>query len=230
MFHQEQWPGKERILVSFIEKCDMKFGRFGWTFMQDGAPCHTSSSTLQRLQNKVAMVPGWPPNSPDLNPIEIIWGIIKKKLKKKIWGKREDIFHVLLEVWNSIDQRVINSLVSDFIRRCRIVLDLSGNRASQYISSHRKEVQSKDKALNEHKPWSDDDDNRLLMLQSELGCKWKNIGILLGRTNVETRNRFNFLDQMRRNKVLRDKQEFPGIDSLDALLDDNMRNIFLGML
>ena len=83
---------KKILLESeMIRKCDMKYGQFKWSFMQDGAPCHTSSTTLEWLKRRVVIVPGWPPNSPDLNPIEAIWAIIKKKKKKKN-GKTMMIF------------------------------------------------------------------------------------------------------------------------------------------
>ena len=66
-----------------VQTCDMKCGKYGWFFMQDGAPCHNSQVSLDYLYSRVKVVPGWPPNSPDMNPIEMIWAIVKKKLNKQ---------------------------------------------------------------------------------------------------------------------------------------------------
>jgi hypothetical protein len=41
-----------------------------WVFMQDGAACHTSAPTMEKLRRRVHMLPDWPLNSPDSNPIE----------------------------------------------------------------------------------------------------------------------------------------------------------------
>ena len=128
---------------SIIMTCDMKYGRFKWAFMQDGAPCHSSAQTIRWLSQNVVLVPGWPPNSPDLNPIETIWGIMKKRIKTYSWLDNEDVYSVVKCIWFAIDDRIIDSLVDDFLRRCKLVLDLGGESASQHISSHLKEAKEK---------------------------------------------------------------------------------------
>jgi len=49
----------------------------GHIFMQDGAPAHAADSTeLELLERRIESL-GWPPYSPDLNPIENVWDWMK---------------------------------------------------------------------------------------------------------------------------------------------------------
>src|SRR5258705_11307882 len=47
-------------------------------FQQDGATCHTAKTTKRCLAEHQIQTLPWPSNSPDLRPIENVWGILKK--------------------------------------------------------------------------------------------------------------------------------------------------------
>ena len=69
-------------------------------FMHDNAPCHATKATIKCLQglgfkDETLMV--WPPNSPDINPIENLWAIIKQRVYAD-----EKQFSTLHGLWKAI--------------------------------------------------------------------------------------------------------------------------------
>ena len=52
-------------------------------FMQDSAPCHTAKVVQRFLERQGIETIKWPGNSPDLNPIENAWKVLKEKIVGK---------------------------------------------------------------------------------------------------------------------------------------------------
>ncbi len=76
-------PVYQEILEHFmLPSDDQLFKDADFIFQQDLAPVHTAKST-KRLNDHGVGELDWPANSPDLNPIENLWGIVKKKMRNK---------------------------------------------------------------------------------------------------------------------------------------------------
>ena len=61
----------------------------------------------------------WPQNSPDLNPIENFWGILKQQLydKGKKYKSKSDLWEAIVMICNKIDEKVINKLTASTNKR-----------------------------------------------------------------------------------------------------------------
>ncbi len=60
---------------------DQHFKDADFIFQQDLAPAHTAKSTKSWLNEHGVGELDWPANSPDLNPIENLGGIVKRKIR-----------------------------------------------------------------------------------------------------------------------------------------------------
>ena len=72
----------------------------GGVFQQDLAPCHTSSKQIKKGFNEAAIyVLDWPENSPNLNPIEKLWSILKSRLQKIDCTTKTKLIEAVIQLW-----------------------------------------------------------------------------------------------------------------------------------
>ena len=101
-------------------------------FQQDGASSHTSKSTLRFLQShRVKMLPNWPANSPDLNPVEHCWAWLSKQLVGQKFETEAALEDAVRTAWATRPASLIPNLYGSMVRRLTSVLVARGG-ATKY--------------------------------------------------------------------------------------------------
>ena len=97
-------------------------------FQHDGAPCHQTKAVPKWLEDTGIEVNGlWPGNSPDLNPIENCWNLLKTKVASNDPTPLKDLKEKIKTVWVSeISPEYCERLCTSMPRRIRDVLDKNG--------------------------------------------------------------------------------------------------------
>lgn len=96
-------------------------------FQQDGAPCHKAKSISTWLNDcGVSFIKDWPGNSPDVNPIENLWHIIKTKLQGVDVSSVPKLEAAIRQVWDNLDPTYLHNLAASLPRRLEAVLKRKG--------------------------------------------------------------------------------------------------------
>lgn len=98
------------------------------TFMQDNAPCHKTTKVMEFLRSKGIPTLNWPPSSPDLNPIENLRAIIKKRRQKKYGFPKTKtaLIDQIFDIWGNIDAELCKTLAESVENRLKECLRLNG--------------------------------------------------------------------------------------------------------
>jgi transposase len=105
------------------------YPREHWWFQQDNAPQHTADISRRWFHNHGVDLLDFPPYSPDLNPIENLWGILKGRVEKRLARTTDEIERVLKEEWEALDKELLTSLAHSMPTRCAAVVSNHGHKA-----------------------------------------------------------------------------------------------------
>ena len=86
---------------------------------QDLAPWRTSNIVKEKIAKLKLRMLHWAPKRPDLNPLEMLWSILEKRLAaKSIYSKTASIERLQAK-WNNIDKDLSIKLVESMLERIR---------------------------------------------------------------------------------------------------------------
>ena len=94
-----------------------------WKVVMDNDPKHTSLLSRQWIDENIPNKMPWPSQSPDMNPIENLFGWLKKKLVKKGPKTIKQLKDMLEEIWSNVDPEFLSSYWKSMQSRCKMVIE-----------------------------------------------------------------------------------------------------------
>ncbi len=124
----------QEILEHFmLPSADKLYGDADFIFQQDLAPAHTAKGTKSWFNDHGVTVLDWPASSPDLNPIENLWGIVKRKMRDTRPNNAEDLKATVKETWASISPQQCHKLITSMPRRIEAVIKAKGAPTKYWV-------------------------------------------------------------------------------------------------
>ncbi len=121
---------------SFLPQGTAMFSAQGfgsWVLQQDNDPSHkVAAGVIQSWNGKrnssICLLPSWPPNSPDLNPIENLWGYVDAKVQAQGPTSFEAFKQAVVKELQSVPLSVLHNLYNSMPKRMAKVIELGGDK------------------------------------------------------------------------------------------------------
>lgn len=96
-------PMKKRDFETFIRRDVAPRLKRGDVLVMDNLPSHRSQEARRQLHARGVKVLFTPPYSPEFNPIEMVWSVMKSRLRKAKFEKRVTSFrYTIASVWRAL--------------------------------------------------------------------------------------------------------------------------------
>ncbi|KAI4464534.1 transposable element-related [Holotrichia oblita] len=99
-----------------------------FTFQHDNSPIHTTNVVQQWITDNNLRLLNWPARSPDLNPIENLWGYIKKRMRENPIerGDRNLLWQKIVQEWEEVTDDYCHKLIESIPSTLEEVIQNNG--------------------------------------------------------------------------------------------------------
>jgi len=129
-FVEESLNGKKyrELLLEHRQEIKEIFARRRWWFQQDSAPCHRANVTKQHIErNLTKRILPHPAQSPDLNPIELIWANMKVFVERRRPNNKTELKDAVKMAWRNINIKFIRKCIEGLKGKMEKVIKNNGN-------------------------------------------------------------------------------------------------------
>ncbi|KAL0199464.1 hypothetical protein M9458_008004 [Cirrhinus mrigala] len=109
-----------------LPAADQLYGDTDFIFQQDLSPAHSAKATSTWFKDHGIPVLNWPANSPDLNPTENLWGIVKRKMRYARPNNAEELKATIRATCALITPEQCHRLIDSMPRRIAAVIPAKG--------------------------------------------------------------------------------------------------------
>ena len=120
-----------QILSNNLFESAALMGLKEFIFQQDNDPKHTSRLTNGIFREKNLELLPWPAQSPDMNPIENLWGLIKSNVSMQKPKNIKELKDVIKISWEGIRTDLTKKLAESFQKRA-IALYKANGESTKY--------------------------------------------------------------------------------------------------
>jgi hypothetical protein len=103
----------------------------GFIYQHDGHPVHTAGITVAYINKNMPQTlepPEWPPYSPDLNPIENVWGWLKNQVSKDLPKTVASLKTSIKKHWKSVTADFLAPFYDSLPNRLQMVIENEGGK------------------------------------------------------------------------------------------------------
>jgi hypothetical protein len=104
-----------------------------WVLQQDNDPTHSVAGAEVKVWNQkhgssVQLLENWPPNSPDLNLIENVWGLVQEKVNAAGCSSFDEFKLEVERQFQAVSKTMLRNLFASMPKRLAKVIELGGGK------------------------------------------------------------------------------------------------------
>ena len=123
----------EDILQRFLDHGISKYYTYRvWKFQQDGAGAHRGQNIKDFFKDNQIRIHNHPANSPDLNPIELVWSYLKQEVEKELPNSQKDLEKKVRATWDQIPLELIRNCIDHLPQYLPLVVQAKGSWPKSY--------------------------------------------------------------------------------------------------